>query len=164
MMPSLAVLNPILTQFLPPRHHRGHGPGRPLPRRRGLRGHVAQRLLRRPLFKGHQLVFEFLAEAGEAGETNLEARERMGNHGHRRLGFGNGNAALAHAMGHSLGAYFKKPHGRVVGLFLPYTIEYCLRGDMETRYGDMARFAGLTQSQDEMEAGTIHVQSRPRSF
>jgi alcohol dehydrogenase class IV len=31
---------------------------------------------------------------------------------------------MAHAAGHSLGALFHIPHGRAVGLFLPYTIEF----------------------------------------
>ncbi len=40
------------------------------------------------------------------------------------LGFGNAMASMAHAMGHTLGSIFHLPHGRAVGLFLPYTIEF----------------------------------------
>jgi alcohol dehydrogenase class IV len=58
------------------------------------------------------------------------------------LGFGNSQAALAHAMGHSLGALFKIAHGRAVSLFLPYTIEYTANGG-GSRYADIAHMMKL---------------------
>jgi alcohol dehydrogenase class IV len=57
------------------------------------------------------------------------------------LGFGNSMAGLAHAMGHPLSPLFGVPHGRAVGLFLPYTIEFTANGG-GTRYMDIARFLG----------------------
>ncbi|MBC7222782.1 MAG: iron-containing alcohol dehydrogenase [Anaerolineae bacterium] len=51
--------------------------------------------------------------------------------------------ALAHSLGHALGAAFHLPHGRCVGLFLPYTVEFSVRGPEPTRYGDIARALGL---------------------
>ena len=65
------------------------------------------------------------------------------------LGFGNSMSALAHGLGHSLGAVFHIPHGQAVGLFLPYTIQYCVRGETgSTRYAGLARFLGLMESQN----------------
>jgi alcohol dehydrogenase class IV len=58
-------------------------------------------------------------------------------------------AALAHAMGHSLGAVLHAPHGRAVSLFLPYTIRFSANVE-GTRYADIARFLGLP-AQDETE-------------
>ncbi len=97
------------------------------------------------------LVFEHL-EAGVAGDP--AARERLQNAATiAGLGFGNSMAALAHGLGHALGAVFHVPHGRAVALFLPYTIEYCLRGEPgSTRYAPLARFLGLP-AVDEAEAG-----------
>ncbi len=40
------------------------------------------------------------------------------------LAFSNSQIGLVHAMGHSLGALFKVPHGKAVGLFLPYVAEF----------------------------------------
>lgn len=40
------------------------------------------------------------------------------------LAFGNAQVGIGHALGHSLGSVFKVPHGRSVGIFLPYAIEY----------------------------------------
>ncbi len=71
-----------------------------------------------------QLVFQYLPRAVKDG-LDMEARERMHNAATiAGIGFINSLAALAHSTGHSLGAAFHVPHGRAVGLFLPYTIEF----------------------------------------
>ena len=54
--------------------------------------------------------------------------------------------ALAHSLGHALGAAFHLPHGRCVGLFLPYTVEFSVRGPEPTRYGEIAQALGLPAS------------------
>jgi alcohol dehydrogenase class IV len=92
--------------------------------------------------KGVQLVFAYLPRAVADG-TDTEAREKMANAAAiAGLGFGNSMAALAHAMGHALGAVFSQPHGRAVGLYLPYTIEYVANGGLG-RYADIACFLRL---------------------
>jgi alcohol dehydrogenase class IV len=85
----------------------------------------------------------------------MEAREKMQNAAAiAGLGFGNSMAALAHSMGHSLGAIFHIPHGRAVGLFLPYTIEFAVRGG-GTRYAEIARFLGLPSRTEEEGASSL---------
>jgi len=89
-----------------------------------------------------KLVFAYLPRAVMNG-SDKEAREKMHNAASiAGLGFGNSAAALAHAMGHSLGAVFHVPHGRAVGLFLPYTIEFVGEAIAE-RYADIVRFLGI---------------------
>jgi alcohol dehydrogenase class IV len=74
--------------------------------------------------KAIQLVFQYLQRAVKDG-NDMEARERMHNAACMAgIGFTNSLTSMAHAAGHSLGAVFHTPHGRAVGLFLPYTIEY----------------------------------------
>jgi alcohol dehydrogenase class IV len=74
--------------------------------------------------KAIQLVFQYLPGAVEDG-NDMEARERMHNASCiGGIGFINALTSMAHAAGHSLGALFNIPHGRAVGLFLPYTIEF----------------------------------------
>ena len=71
-----------------------------------------------------QLVFEYLPRAYKDGQ-DMEAREKMHNAATiAGIGFTNSLTAMAHATGHSLGAVFHVPHGRAVGLLLPYTIEF----------------------------------------
>jgi alcohol dehydrogenase class IV len=109
--------------------------------------------------KALQLVFDFLPRAYENGADDEEARERMHNAASiAGLGFGNSQAAMAHGMGHSLGAVCHVPHGRAVGLFLPYTIEFTVRGYLPTRYADLARFLGLPAS-DEAEGAASLVKA-----
>lgn len=74
--------------------------------------------------KAIQLVFRYLPRAFRDGD-DMEARERMHNAACLAgIGFINALSAMAHAVGHSLGAVFHAPHGRAVGLFLPYTVEF----------------------------------------
>ena len=71
-----------------------------------------------------QLVFQYLRRTVRDG-NDMEAREKMHNAGCMAgIGFINALTAMAHAAGHSLGAVFHVPHGRAVGMFLPYTIEF----------------------------------------
>jgi alcohol dehydrogenase class IV len=109
--------------------------------------------------KAVQLVFEYLPRAYEQGGEDFEAREKMHNAATiAGLGFGNSMAAMAHALGHSLGALFGVPHGRAVGLFLPYSIEFSARVDGPTRYTEIARLLGLP-ARDEAEGTTSLVQA-----
>lgn len=104
-----------------------------------------------------RLVFTYLPRAWANGQ-DTEAREKMHNAATiAGLGFGNSNAALAHAMGHPMSPAFGVPHGRAVGLFLPYTIEYTA-GFMAERYAEIAHFVGLPAATAE-EGTTSLVQA-----
>jgi alcohol dehydrogenase class IV len=106
--------------------------------------------------KAAQLVFQHLPSACRQPE-NIAARSALQNAAAiAGLGFGNANAALAHAMGHSLGSVFHVPHGRAVSLFLPYTIEYCARGEQDsTRYAPLAHFLDLPSSSEAEAAESL---------
>lgn len=56
---------------------------------------------------------------------NIEAREQV-HIGASMAGvaFSNSQIGLAHALGHSLGAVYKVPHGMAVGLFLPGVVDF----------------------------------------
>ncbi|RME72005.1 MAG: iron-containing alcohol dehydrogenase [Chloroflexi bacterium] len=71
------------------------------------------------------------------------------------LGFINSMCSLAHAMGHSLGAVFHLPHGRAVGLALPYTIQFTAHGDAPTRYPELAALLGLPASTPAESAASL---------
>jgi acetaldehyde dehydrogenase/alcohol dehydrogenase len=104
--------------------------------------------------KAIDLVLKYLPRAYANG-ADAEAREHMHNAAAiAGLAFGNSMLALSHAMGHSLGAVFHVPHGRSVGLFLPYVIEFTANGG-GTRYGDIAHFLRLP-AEDE-ETGTASL-------
>lgn len=92
--------------------------------------------------KAVQLVFEYLPRAYANGQ-DLEAREHMHNAATLAgLAITNSSVALGHALAHAFGGIFPLPHGRLVGLFLPYTMEYTALGG-KTRYAELARVLGL---------------------
>jgi alcohol dehydrogenase class IV len=104
--------------------------------------------------KAAQLVFQYLPRAYRDG-NDLEAREKMHNAASMGgLGYINSWASLAHGMGHSLGGVFHVPHGRAVSLFLPYTIEYFVRGG-GTRYAELAYFLRLPSETEEQAATSL---------
>ncbi len=106
--------------------------------------------------KAIQLVFDYLPRACELGGDDPEAREKMHNAATiAGLGFGNACAAMAHALGHSLGAVLRVPHGRAVGLSLPCTIEFTARGYLPTRYAEIARFLGLPAGDEAEGAASL---------
>ncbi len=112
-----------------------------------------------------KLVFAYLPRAVADG-SDKQAREKMHNAASiAGLGFGNSLAALAHAMGHSLGAVFHIPHGRAVGLFLPYTIEF-VGESMAERYADIARFLGIGAASSPQPARLLanHIRDLARSI
>ena len=71
-----------------------------------------------------KMVFDWLPRACKDG-SDLIAREKMQNAASiAGLGFGNSNTSLSHSLGHAIGVVFKIPHGRSIGLALPYSLEY----------------------------------------
>jgi alcohol dehydrogenase class IV len=71
-----------------------------------------------------KLCFEWLPKACK-DSNDLLAREKMQNASSiAGLGFGNSNTSLCHALSHSLGPTLNIPHGRAVGLSLPYSLKY----------------------------------------
>jgi alcohol dehydrogenase class IV len=157
LTPTIAIVDPSLTQQLPPQLTADTGIDVLTHAVEGYTNNWHNDFCDGLCLKAIQLVFTFLPRAVARGCDDQEARERMANAATMAgLGFGNSFAGLAHAMGHSFGAYFKVPHGRTVGLFLPYTMEFTLNGG-NSRYGDIARFVGLTHSKEEEESGRLLV-------
>lgn len=74
--------------------------------------------------KAMELITENLQDV-LSDPGNLNARELV-HLGASMAGisFSNSQIGLAHAMGHSLGAHFKIPHGVTVGLYLPGIIDF----------------------------------------
>jgi alcohol dehydrogenase class IV len=106
--------------------------------------------------KAVKLIFDYLPRAVADG-TDEEAREKMHNAAAiAGLGFINSMCSLAHSLGHSLGAVFNIPHGRTVGLFLPYTIQFNQRSDSDQlRYHDVAAFLGLPAATPQQGAESL---------
>jgi alcohol dehydrogenase class IV len=76
--------------------------------------------------KAVELIFKHLPVAYKDG-NNVEAREKMHLAASMAgLAMSNSMAHIGHTLGHSLGAVFHVPHGKNVGIFLPYVLQYCM--------------------------------------
>lgn len=93
-----------------------------------------------------RMIFQHL-RASVAGDEEARAAMHLAS-SISGLAMSNAQASTSHALGHPLGAFFKVPHGRAVGVFLPYTMEFSLPVSAE-RYVDIARFLGLPSASAE---------------
>lgn len=151
LMPDLAIVDPLLVMKKPPALTAVTGLDALTHAIEGFSSAWANDFTDGLCLKAAQLVFAYLPRAVADGSDG-EAREKMHNAATiAGLGFGNSQAALAHAMGHAVGALFHVPHGRAVSVCLPYTIEYTANAGLG-RYFELARFLGLPAA-DEAAAG-----------
>lgn len=154
LTPDLAIVDPSLVTSMPPRITADTGMDVLTHAVEGYTSTMHNDFSDGLCLKATALVFRYLPRAYANGQ-DMEAREHMHNAASiAGLGFGNSMAALAHAMGHSLGAVFHIPHGRSVGLFLPYVIEFTANGG-GTRYADIAKFLGLPAEDEAQGAASL---------
>ncbi len=152
LTPTVAIVDPSLTANLPPRITADTGLDALTHAIEGYACNFHNDFTDPLCLKAVELVFGYLARAVENGPADPEAREKMANAATiAGLGFGNSMVGLAHALGHSLGAAFKIPHGRAVTLFLPYVMEFNANAGLG-RYADIARFVAAGKSVSEQEA------------
>jgi alcohol dehydrogenase class IV len=155
LVPDLAIVDPCLVSELPPQITADTGMDALTHAVEGCTSTWHNDFSDGPCLKAIQLVFDYLPRAYKNGASDSEAREKMHNAASiAGLGFGNSMAALAHAMGHALEGVFHIPHGRSVGLFLPYAIEFAANGG-NGRYAGIARFLGLPAGDDTEAAASL---------
>jgi alcohol dehydrogenase class IV len=153
-MADLAIVDPIFVKTLPSQIAADTGMDALTHAIEGYTSSWANDFCDGLCLKAIQLVFDYLPRM-VADQENTEAREKMHNAATiAGLGFGNSMGALAHAMGHPLSPLFGIPHGRAVGLFLPYTIEFTAR-ETPGRYAEIARFLGLDATSDAEGAASL---------
>ena len=158
-LPDLAILEPELTMALPPKITVDTGLDALTHAVEGYASTWHNDFSDGLCLKASQLVFKYLPTVF-AHPGDVDARTHLQNAATiAGLGFGNSMAALAHGMGHALGAAFHIPHGRAVSLFLPYTIEFSINGEPDsTRYLELANFL-LPGMKDEKQAGYALAQA-----
>jgi len=146
-MPDIAILNTSFMMRLPPQLTGDTGMDALTHAIEGYTSNWRSDFTDAPALLAVKLIFQYLARAFENG-SDAESREHMMHAATlASMSFGNAMAGLAHSMGHALGGLFHVPHGRAVGLFLPYTMEYLAEAAAHL-YADIGRFAGLINSSD----------------
>lgn len=154
LLPDIAIVDPALVASLPPALTADTGLDALTHAIEGYTSTWRNDFSDGLCLKAIQLIFEYLPRAFLDG-SDQEAREHMHNAAAiAGLGFGNSMTGLAHAMGHALGARLHTPHGRAVGLFLPYTMAFIANGG-DSRYEDLDCFLRLSGGDDHASAATL---------
>jgi alcohol dehydrogenase class IV len=150
-MPDVAILDPVMVAGMPPQITADTGMD---VLTHAIEGYVSTwgtSITDGPGLIATRRVFEYLPKTYKNG-NDLEARkEMMYAAALGGMSFGNSMAGLGHSCGHALGAMFHLPHGRAVGLFLPYTMEYLINGSEETtaKYAEIARFCHIASGSNK---------------
>jgi alcohol dehydrogenase class IV len=164
-MPDVAILDPVMVTGMPPLITADTGMDVLTHAIEGYASTWGTSLTEGPGLIATRKIFEYLARAYKNG-NNIEARKEMQNAAILGgMSFGNSMAGLGHSTGHALGAIFHLPHGRTVGLFLPYTMEYLINGSKETtaKYAEIARYCGIVSTGSDSDCAKALI-ARIRSL
>lgn len=161
-MPDVAILDPVMVAGLPPQITADTGMDVICHAIEGYTSTWGTSMTLGPGLIATRLTLDYLVRAYKNG-NDLDARKEMmyaatlGG-----MSFGNSMAGLGHSTGHALGALFHIPHGRAVGLFLPYTMEYLMNGSDDTlaKYAEMARYCRVASGSDKECANALVARVR----
>jgi alcohol dehydrogenase class IV len=161
-MPDIAILDPVMVAGMPPQITGDTGMDVICHAIEGYTSTWGTSMTLGPGLIATRRAFEYLPKAYKNG-NDLEARKEMmyaatlGG-----MSFGNSMAGLGHSTGHALGALFHIPHGRAVGLFLPYTMEYLINGSDDTlaKYAEIARYCRVASGSDKECANALVARVR----
>ena len=162
VMPDVAILDPVMVMGMPPKITADTGMDVICHAIEGYTSAWGTSMTLGPGLIATRLTLDYLPRAYKNG-NDLEARKEMMNAATMGgMSFGNSMAGLGHSTGHALGALFHVPHGRAVGLFLPYTMEYLMNDSEETtiKYAEMARYCRVASGSDKECAKTLIARVR----
>ncbi|MFX1363402.1 MAG: iron-containing alcohol dehydrogenase [Promethearchaeota archaeon] len=126
MMPTFAIVDPIFPKGMPANLTMDTAFDAIAHSLEGITSQWKNEFTKAMALKAIELIFKFLPLVLNDG-NNMEARDLMHQAATMAgLAFGNSQAQLAHTIGHSWGSVFHVPHGRAVGVALPYVLQYCL--------------------------------------
>src|SRR4030043_408775 len=144
-LPDVAILDPVMVAGMPPLITADTGMDVITHAIEGYVSTWGTSITEGPGLIATRKTLEYLPEAYKNGD-DIEARKEVQNPATLGgMSFGNSMAGLGHSTGHALGAIYHVPHGRAVGLFLPYTMEYLINGSEETtaKYAEIARYCRI---------------------
>jgi alcohol dehydrogenase class IV len=150
-MPDVAILDPVMVMGMPPQITADTGMDVICHAIEGYTSAWGTSMTLGPGLIATRLTLEYLPIAYKDGNDVEARKEMMMAATMGGMSFGNSMAGLGHSTGHALGAIFHVPHGRAVGLFLPYTMEYLMNDSEEiaTKYAEMARYCHIEGGSDK---------------
>lgn len=97
--------------------------------------------------KAIQLIFKYLRNSYGSPDDN-EAKMKMHIAATMAgMAFSNSEVGMVHALGHATGGVLHVPHGRVMGIILPYSVEYNSKVAMQ-KYAEIAKAVGIEAKTD----------------
>jgi len=158
-MPDIAILDPRMVMSMPPQITGDTGMDALCHAIDGYVDTWRTQFTDGPGLVAIKLTFENLKKAYDNGKDEDARKAMMCAASMAGTCFGNGMAGLSHSTGHAIGGLFHTPHGRAVGLFLPYTMEYQINGSDETasRYAEIARFCNISRDGDDKKCARALV-------
>ena len=151
VMPDVAILDPVMVMGMPPQITADSGMDVICQAIEGYISTWGTSMTAGPGLIATRLNLDYLPRAYKNG-NDLEARKEM-MYAATMGGLCGSNSmfGLGHGTGHALGGIFHVPHGRTVGLFLPYTMEYLINGSEETtaKFAEIARYCRVTSGSDK---------------
>jgi alcohol dehydrogenase class IV len=150
-MPDIAILDPVMVVGMPPQITSDTGMDVLSHAIEGYTSTWGTSLTDGPGLIAIRQALEYLPKAYKDGSDPDVRKEMMYAATLAGMSFGNSMAGLSHSTGHALGAIFHLPHGRTVGLFLPYTMEYLMNGPGQTtaKYAEIGRFCRIASGFDK---------------
>ena len=123
LIPSHAVLDPMLTIGLPPSVTGTTGMDALTHAVEAYIGHSNTKETIRYAEKSVRLVFQNVKTAYQDG-SNIQARYNMLKASHYAgIAFTRAYVGYVHALGHAMGGTYSLPHGLIIGITLPYILE-----------------------------------------
>ncbi len=159
LMPTLALVDPMLTLTLPPSMTAATGMDALTHAIEACTTIAAQPISDLLALRAIDLIKDNLPRAYSNGQDQ-EARGKMALASTLAgIAFNNAYVALAHSIAHSLGGLYELPHGICCALALPVAMEYNLPARRE-QYARIARALGATSP----EAGVVRVRELARQI
>lgn len=150
LVPDVAVLDPLLTKSLPAHFTAYTGMDALTHAIEAYISTQASVITDNYALTAIKMIGNSLNRAYENGE-DLAAREEMLLAScYAGIAFSNSSTNLAHAIGRSLGARFKIPHGLSVSLVLPLVMKFGLDAT-ENRYLNIGVALGVEKTEDQRE-------------
>lgn len=136
LLPDFAVIDPSMTETMPPKITANTGVDALV---HAIEGYTC--LQKNPLsqayaFAAMRLIVNFLPRAVQEG-TNREYRTAMGNAATMAgIAFSNSMVGIVHAIGHALGGVAHVPHGTAMAILLPHCMKFNLE-ELRSAYGEL---------------------------
>lgn len=150
LIPHYAVLDPVLTEGLPPHITSTTGMDALTHAVEAYIGKSNTKETKELSEEAVKLIFENIFEAYSNG-TNLGARENM-----QKASFFAGSAftrayvGYVHAIAHTLGGFYSVPHGLANAVILPYVLEYYGEA-VHKSLAELAELVGIGEQEDTIE-------------